>query len=121
MGVLRIVPNLPASDPAALATYYTQVFGLTVEHDMGWIAFLAGPPQRSAQLQIASEGGSGTDLPANSNSVDDLDEVLTQLQALGDKPVYGPIQEPWGVRRLYPRDPAGNLINVVEHHNEDAV
>ena len=30
---------------------------------------------------------------------------------------YGPVNEPWGVRRLFLRDPAGHLINVLEHRN----
>ena len=28
---------------------------------------------------------------------------------------YGPITEPWGVRRFYVRDPFGRLINILEH------
>lgn len=28
---------------------------------------------------------------------------------------YGPVAEPWGVRRAYLRDPEGNLINVLCH------
>ncbi len=111
-----IVPNLPAPDPAGLAGFYRRVFGLEVELDMGWIAFLGGPAERSAsRLQIASEGGSGTELPAISIGVDDLDEALTRARDAGAEPVYGPVDEPWGVRRFYLRDPAGNLVNVVVH------
>lgn len=115
MAVVRIVPNLPARDPATLAAFYRQLFDLEVEHDMGWITFLAGPPQRRAQLQIATEGGSGTPLPAISISVDDLDGVLARLHAMGNDPEYGPATEPWGVRRFFLRDPDGNLVNVAAH------
>ena len=115
MTVTRIVANLPAPDPAALARFYEQVFGLEVVMDMGWIAFLAGPPQRRAQLQLASQGGSGTDLPAVTVAVDDLDDALARLREQGREPVYGPVTEPWGLRRFFLRDPAGNLVNVAAH------
>jgi hypothetical protein len=29
--------------------------------------------------------------------------------------VYGPVTESWGLRRFHFRDPAGNLVNVVDH------
>ncbi|MCW1931963.1 VOC family protein [Pararhodobacter zhoushanensis] len=115
MTVLRIVPNLPTRDPAALARFYAQIFDLEVEFDMGWIAFLGGPPQPRAQLQVATEGGSGTELPALTIAVDDLDAALARLRATGAEPVYGPVTEPWGVRRFYLRDPDGNLVNVAAH------
>ena len=119
MRVLSIVPNLPTSDPAALAQFYWQIFDLDVLHDMGWITFLAGPlpaegPQRPG-LQLATEGGAGTDLPALSISVDDLDEILQRLSKAGHEPVYGPVVESWGIRRFFLRDPAGNLVNVATH------
>ena len=118
MSVLRIVPNLPARDPSALAAFYATLFDLEIEHQMGWISFLAGPSQARAQLQTASEGGSGTPLPALTISVDDLDTPLARLRASGAAPVYGPVTEPWGVRRFYLRDPEGNLVNVATHTSE---
>ena len=30
-------------------------------------------------------------------------------------PEYGPVSEPWGVRRQYVRDPAGTLLNILCH------
>lgn len=115
MQVKRIVPNLSAGDPAALAGFYARVFGLEIEADMGWIQFLKGPATGHDKLQIASQGGSDTRLPAVTIEVDDLDEALHRLHAEGDAPIYGPVDEPWGVRRFYLRDPAGNTINVVTH------
>ena len=115
MAILHIVPNLPARDPAALAAFYRAVFGLRLDHDMGWIAFLGAPGATTPRLQLASEGGSGTELPALSILVDDLDEALTNLRKTGAEPVYGPVTEPWGLRRFYLRDPEGNLVNVAHH------
>lgn len=28
---------------------------------------------------------------------------------------YGPVDEPWGVRRFYVRDPYHNLVNILTH------
>ena len=116
MRVTRVIPNLPAPDPAALAAFYQDVFGLELDFDMGWIVFLGTQTERPLRLQIASEGGSGTDLPAISIGVDDLDEALARVRAAGVEPEYGPVVEPWGVHRFYLRDPAGNLVNVVTHN-----
>lgn len=115
MQVTGIIPNLPSPDPAALAAFYRDVFGLTVEHDMGWIVFLGEATEKPLRMQVASEGGSGTELPVISVGVDDLDEALSRVRAAGIEPDYGPVLEPWDVRRFYFRDPAGNLINVVTH------
>ncbi len=29
--------------------------------------------------------------------------------------VYGPKDEPWGVRRFFVREPGGSIVNVVSH------
>ena len=39
MAVTRIVANLNAPDPDALAIFYNEVFGLEAPFSMGWIAF----------------------------------------------------------------------------------
>ncbi len=115
MAIQHIVPNLPARDPVALAAFYDAVFGLRLEHEKGWIAFLGTDTPTRPRLQLAAEGGSGTELPAVSILVDDLDEALSRLRQAGAEPVYGPVTEPWGIRRFYLRDPEGNLVNVAHH------
>ena len=112
MAVLRVVPNLFAADPAGLAGWYRHVLGLDVAMDHGFIVTLAAPASQGAQLSLASEGGSGTALPTVSVEVDDLDAVIVLA---GDAVVYGPVDEPWGLRRIYLRDPEGNLVNVLCH------
>lgn len=67
------------------------------------------------QLSIASEGGSGTPVPDLSIEVDDLDEALQRCEAAAITPKYGPVTEPWGVRRFYVRDPFDRLINILVH------
>jgi predicted enzyme related to lactoylglutathione lyase len=115
MAVTRIVANLAAPDPVALAMFYKKVFELELPFDMGWIAFLSSDTTQKIELHAASEGGSGTELPVISIGVDDLDATETAVRAAGAQVVYGPVKESWGLRRFYFRDPAGNLVNVVDH------
>ena len=114
MTVLRIVPNLPSADPQRLAAFYQAVLGLQPVMDHGFIVTLAGDAS-TTQMSLASEGGSGTPLPALSIEVDDLDSVLERATSHGAAIEYGPMEEPWGVRRVFLRDPAGNLVNVLSH------
>lgn len=114
MSVTRIIANLKAPDPMALATFYKQVFELDLPFDMGWIAFLSKDTPQKIELHTASEGGSGTELPAISIGVDDLDATEAAVWAAGAEVVYGPTREDWGLRRFFFRDPAGNLVNVVD-------
>ena len=115
MAVRRIIANLSAPDPQALADFYAGVFGLDQPLDMGWIAFLETAGPQKVELHALSEGGSGTEVPAISVGVDDLDATLDAVRDAGAEVVYGPVDEPWGLRLFFFRDPAGNLINVVDH------
>ena len=114
MAVTRIVANLSAPDPMGLAKFYQEVFDLDVPFEMGWIAFLSKDSTQKIELHTASEGGSGTDLPVISIGVDDLDTAEAAVRDAGAEVVYGPATEDWGLRRFFFRDPAGNLVNVVD-------
>ncbi|RYG94461.1 MAG: glyoxalase [Alphaproteobacteria bacterium] len=115
MGVTRIVANLKAQDPTALAKFYQQVFQFDLPFDMGWIAFLSKDSTQKIELHTASQGGSGTELPVISIGVEDLDATEAAVRAAGAEVVYGPVKEDWGLRRFFFRDPAGNLVNVVDN------
>jgi catechol 2,3-dioxygenase-like lactoylglutathione lyase family enzyme len=54
-------------------------------------------------------------VPDLSVEVDDLDAVLARVEAAGLPIEYGPVDEPWGVRRFFLRDPFGRLVNVLAH------
>ena len=75
----------------------------------------ASPAQMAPQVSVATEGGSGTPVPDISIEVDDLDEVERRVREAGLMIEYGPISEPWGVRRFYVRDPLGRLVNILKH------
>lgn len=118
MTVARIVPNLVAADPARSAAFYRAVFRLDVVMDHEWIVTLAGVGEQGMQLSLATEGGSGTDVPALAVEVDDLDATLARARAAGAAIPYGPVAEPWGVRRFYLTDPDGHLVNVLSHSSD---
>ena len=114
MKVRRIVADLHTPDPAGLAAFYQSLLGMEVVMDAGFIQTLGGA-EGPVQLSVASEGGAGTPVPALPVEVDDLEEALRRAKGLEAEIVHGPVEEPWGVRRFFLRDPAGHLVNVLTH------
>lgn len=115
MAVRRIVANIAAADPAAAKRFYCEILGLEPLMDMGWIVTYGSPQTMPVQISFASQGGSGTPVPDISIEVDDVDGVREKMSAAGLVVEYGPVDEPWGVRRFYVRDPFGRLVNIVAH------
>ena len=115
MAVKRIVANIAAADVRLAQEFYAGILGLRLVMDQGWIVTFAGDGEAAPQISFASEGGSGTAVPDVSIEVDDLDEVYGRAIASGRAVEYGPVTEPWGVRRFYLRDPFGRLINILTH------
>ncbi len=115
MKVRRIASNIAADDIASAKRFYGDVLGLEIVMDFGWIATFGSHQQMTVQISVASEGGSGTPVPDLSVEVDDVDAALTAMRAAGFPIEYGPVDEPWGVRRFYVRDPFGKLVNVLAH------
>lgn len=115
MVVNRIVRNVAAPDPALAKAFYGDILGLETAMDMGWIITFSGHGQSAPQISFASEGGSGTPVPDISIEVDNFEDILKRLGAAGIAIEYGPVSEPWGVRRCYIRDPFGQLVNILTH------
>jgi catechol 2,3-dioxygenase-like lactoylglutathione lyase family enzyme len=115
MTVKRIVTNVAAKNVQDARAFYADLLDLRVVMDHGWIMTFAADGQAAPQISIASEGGSGTPVPDVSIEVDDLDAVYRRIVARGLAIEYGPVTEPWGVRRFYVRDPFGRLVNVLAH------
>ncbi|WP_264210602.1 hypothetical protein [Leisingera thetidis] len=57
MTVKRIVPNIAASSVGQVREFYSDLFGLSVVMDHGWIVTLASGETAQTQISIASEGG----------------------------------------------------------------
>lgn len=115
MGVKRIVANVAVKQIDAAKAFYGDALGMAVVMDLGWIMAFAAKDSMVPQISFATEGGSGTPVPAISIEVDDLSEVHRKMRAGGFHIDYGPVTEPWGVRRFYVRDPFGRLVNILEH------
>jgi catechol 2,3-dioxygenase-like lactoylglutathione lyase family enzyme len=113
--VKRIVADVATSDPKAARRFYRDVLGLEVLMDLDWIVTYGSREKMTVQISFASEGGSGAPTPDLSIEVDDLDEVLGRVKEAKLAIEYGPVDEPWGVRRFFVRDPFGNLVNILAH------
>lgn len=115
MHVKRIVHNIEASGVERADTFYRDLLGLELAMDLGWIRTYTMKGHMQGQISILAQGGSGTAVPNISIEVDDLDEALERVRG-ADIPIeYGPVTEPWGVRRFYVRDPFGLLVNILQH------
>ncbi|GAA4209318.1 VOC family protein [Pedobacter jeongneungensis] len=114
--VKRIVLNIDTQKIADAAGFYKDVLGLDLIMDHGWIATYGAANQKmGVQISFASEGGSGTPTPDLSIEVENVDVVFEKVKSAGFPVEYGPVNEPWGVRRFYTRDPFGKLINILSH------
>jgi len=117
MKVKRIVANIRTDAVDQAAAFYRDLLGLDVLMDHGWIATYGSDEQMHVQISFASEGGSGTPVPGLSIEVDDIEAALSRVKKMNLPLEYGPVDEPWGVRRFYVRDPFGKLVNVLAHVN----
>lgn len=115
MKVLRIVANIEAPNPAEAQAFYQDLLGLELLMDHGWIKTFGSDHRMTVQVSVASQGGSGTLVPDLSIEVDDLSSALRRAKKADIAIEYGPVEEPWGVRRFFVRDPFGRLINVLQH------
>jgi len=116
MAVRRIVANIATPDPQAAAAFYEGLLGLKIVMDHGWIVtFAADEVSAMPQVSFASEGGNGTPVPDLSIEVDDVDAIHARAIEAGLDIVYGIVDEPWGVRRFFVRDPFGKIVNILSH------
>ncbi|MGC4378333.1 VOC family protein [Fictibacillus sp. Mic-4] len=115
MKVKRIVANIDTQNIEAAECFYQEVLGLDLMMDHGWIATYGTNEEMNIQISFASQGGSNTPTPDLSIEVDDVDMMLERMTEAGFPIEYGPVDEPWGVRRFYVRDPFGKLINILTH------
>jgi catechol 2,3-dioxygenase-like lactoylglutathione lyase family enzyme len=115
MAVKRIVANIAVDNVDAARGFYGDLLGMNLVMDHGWILTFASDHATVPQISVATEGGSGAPVPDLSIEVDDLDEVYGRVLAAGIAIEYGPVQESWGVRRFFVRDPFGRLLNILAH------
>jgi predicted enzyme related to lactoylglutathione lyase len=113
--VRRVVPDLRAERPLDCRAFYEDVIGLQLQMDMGWIATYVSPDNETAQITVMSADSTAPVTPNVSIEVDDIDAVHARAVAAGHDVMYGPVDEPWHVRRFFVRDPNGTIVNVMQH------
>jgi len=109
--VKRIYPVIQADDPAAAQSFYGDILGLEILMDQGWVRTMGSTQSMAPQLTIAKHSGSGAPMADLSVEVDDFDDVLAAVNEAGLKIEYGPVTEPWGLRRFFVRDPFGKYFS----------
>lgn len=83
--------------------------------DHGWLKTYGSDEEMKVQISFASQGGSNTLTPDLSIEVDNVDAAFKRMKTAGFSIEYGLVDEPWGVRRFYVRDPFGQLVNILSH------
>jgi catechol 2,3-dioxygenase-like lactoylglutathione lyase family enzyme len=114
MAVRRIMPYHESSDFEATRTFYTQVLGLEEgSFGGGYIGFGSG----QAHVLFAPPGEEPVlpDMGVDVDSPEAVDAVHAEAVRAGHEVIYGPVDEPWGVRRFFVRDPQGVVISVLAH------
>jgi hypothetical protein len=71
--------------------------------------------QQTVQIAIASEAGSRKPVPDLPIQVDRVGSASNAMRATRFPIEYGPVGEPWGVRRFHVRDLFGKLVNILVH------
>ncbi|HWV35632.1 MAG TPA: VOC family protein [Thermomicrobiales bacterium] len=115
MTIRRIVPNLQGVPAAGSREFYVDFLGLEQVMDLGWITTFAVPGAPLAQISVITEDATAPLLADISIEVDDADAYHAAAVRAGLEILYGPADEPWGVRRFFVRDPHGKVLNIVAH------
>ncbi|UEA58838.1 VOC family protein [Gordonia otitidis] len=113
MRVDRVVPNLTVADLRRAVAEHSEVLGLRVLMDHGWIVTLGDDDGH--QLSVMTEDASAPVNPDVSVFVDDVREAFAHARAAGLEIVHPLTDEPWGVTRFFYRGSDGRVINVGTH------
>jgi predicted enzyme related to lactoylglutathione lyase len=113
MDLLRAVPILTVADVDAAVREYTELLGLDVLMNLGWVATLGTGD--GAQFSVMNIDQSAPCNPQMSVEVPDVDDAYQRAQETGAEIVHPLQDEDWGVRRFFMRTSAGHVVNVLSH------
>ncbi len=114
--VVEVIADLHVADIGAAREFYAGFLGLgTTEFDLGWVARFTSP-DTGATVQVVTRDATAAQDPVLSVKVDDVDAAYEDAVRRGYEIVHPLTTEEWGVRRFFVRDPAGNVLNLVQHH-----
>jgi catechol 2,3-dioxygenase-like lactoylglutathione lyase family enzyme len=114
MAVRRIMPYIESLDFETARAFYTRVLGLEEgTFGGGYIGFGSG----QAQVVLGPPGVEPVlpDMGVDVDSRAAVDAAYAEAVRAGHEVIYGPVDEPWGVRRFFVRDPHGVVISVLAH------
>lgn len=114
MAVSRVVPIVTVADVEAARDAYVRTLGLAEVMNHGWIVTLADGDGRH-QLSLMTRDQTAAVNPSVSIEVDDVDAAHRAAVEAGLDIVHPLTDEPWGVRRFFFADAAGNVVNVLAH------
>ena len=125
---------LPQDDPEAALAFYRDTLGFELRMDVGyggmrWLtvgpadqpgtSIVLHPPgvdpgitddERRTITEMMAKGTYATIVLANT----DLDDTFERVQAGDAEVVQEPTEQPYGIRDCAFRDPAGNLVRIME-------
>jgi catechol 2,3-dioxygenase-like lactoylglutathione lyase family enzyme len=112
--VRRIIPYHESRDFDATRTFYASVLKLEEgSFGGGYVGFGTG----QAQVVFAPPGVEPVlpDMGIDVGSRAAVDAAHAEAVKGGHEVIYGPVDEAWGVRRFFVRDPNGVVISVLAH------
>ncbi|MCX4572957.1 VOC family protein [Streptomyces sp. NBC_01571] len=114
-----IQPVILTADQDVLLGFYTTLFGaeeiFRVPEEGA--AFYLGLRIGDTDLGLVAKADPGTVAASRillSIGVDDVDETLARVEALGGSVSGGPNDMPWGQRVAHIKDPDGNPVNLTQ-------
>ena len=121
MTVARVVPIIRVTDMRSAIDFYGSKLGFVTEFQYSagpggpWYAGLSLDGNHIHLSTFAGDGAFGTAVYCN---VDDVDVLFDQFRRAGlkvpgkpESPVEGgPVNQTWGMREVYVRDPDGNTL-----------
>ena len=113
MDLLRAVPILTVPDVDAAVREYTELLGLDVLMNLGWVATLG--TGGAAQFSVMDTDQSAPCNPDVSLEVPEVDDAYRKAAHSGAEIVHPLQDEEWGVRRFFLRTSAGHVVNVLGH------
>lgn len=113
MDLRRAVPILTVNDVEDAVREYSELLGLDVLMNLGWVATLG--THNGAQFSVMDTDQTAPCNPAMSVEVPDVDEAYRRARDSGAEIVHPLQDEDWGVRRFFVRTSAGHVVNVLSH------
>ncbi|MBK7272360.1 MAG: VOC family protein [Actinomycetales bacterium] len=116
---------LPQDDPDAALRFYCDVLGFELRGDVGKGPGGSSAPERRVvppaavtrasrrRWMIVDMMAKGT-FGAINFATPSLDTTFAELEAAGVDIVQEPLDQPWGLRDCAVRDPAGNLVRIIQ-------